>query len=211
MLCALSPVLIATSAPSHARDPYEVLGVQHGATLAEIKRAYRTQALQWHPDTCQQPAAECEKRFIEVAAAYSILGDETRRRDFDAPGSSPDFSANVNVDLQEAFEMFESFMNRIEEVINDRDTLDAYVDGWFKGADNESWTAWGLKKAVKWGIHAFGQTILDGIKNATASVNFTARRAGDLRRKRARKRPKKAARNAGKRADRRRHGPDGDL
>jgi len=60
------------------RDYYEVLGVSRTATEAEIKRAYRQLAIQYHPD--KNPGdAEAEDRFKECAEAYAVLSDAQKR------------------------------------------------------------------------------------------------------------------------------------
>ena len=69
------------------RDPYEVLGVQKTASASDIKKAYRQQALKFHPDTNKDdPGAEA--KFKEVAQAYEILSDDERRKMFDQFGHS---------------------------------------------------------------------------------------------------------------------------
>lgn len=64
------------------RDPYEVLGVAKTASQDEIKKAYRALAKKLHPDVNPGDAA-VEQRFKEVAAAYDLLSDEERRRQYD--------------------------------------------------------------------------------------------------------------------------------
>lgn len=64
------------------RDPYEVLGVAPTATADEVKLAYRLAARLHHPD--RNPAPEASARFREAQAAYELLSDETRRREYDA-------------------------------------------------------------------------------------------------------------------------------
>jgi len=66
------------------RDLYAVLGVERGATDAEIKRAFRRLAQQWHPDVNQDPAAQA--RFKEINEAYQILSDPQRRQQYDRFG-----------------------------------------------------------------------------------------------------------------------------
>ncbi len=63
------------------RDPYTVLGVTKSADAAEIKKAFRKLAKKYHPDQSKEPKAK--ERFTEVNGAYEILGDETKRGQFD--------------------------------------------------------------------------------------------------------------------------------
>ena len=54
------------------RDPYEVLGIQRGASDEEIKKAYRAKCKRWHPDlNPNDPTAE--EHFKEVQAAYDAI------------------------------------------------------------------------------------------------------------------------------------------
>ena len=64
------------------KDYYRILGVSKGAPLAEIKKAYRKQARQHHPDL-NPGDSESEDRFKEVAEAYHVLGDKQRRAAYD--------------------------------------------------------------------------------------------------------------------------------
>jgi molecular chaperone DnaJ len=66
------------------RDLYQVLGVERGASDAEIKRAFRKLAQQWHPDVNTEPAAQ--ERFKEINEAYQILSDPERRQRYDMFG-----------------------------------------------------------------------------------------------------------------------------
>jgi DnaJ-class molecular chaperone len=64
------------------RDPYEVLGVPRGASAAAIKSAYRKLAKKHHPDSnSNDPKAAA--RFSEINSANEIIGDETKRKQFD--------------------------------------------------------------------------------------------------------------------------------
>ena len=62
------------------RDPYEVLGIQRGASDEEIKKAYRAKCKRWHPDlNPNDPTAE--EHFKEVQAAYdAITKGETQQQ-----------------------------------------------------------------------------------------------------------------------------------
>jgi len=66
------------------RDLYELLGVQRGATDAEIKKAFRKLARELHPDVSQEPDAP--ERFKEVAQAYEVLSNAETRRLYDQYG-----------------------------------------------------------------------------------------------------------------------------
>lgn len=80
------------------RDYYEVLGVSRSASDAEIKKAFRRLARTHHPDVNDSPEAEAE--FKEIAAAYEVLSDDSRRATYDrfgheglrSSGGEPDFS-----------------------------------------------------------------------------------------------------------------------
>jgi molecular chaperone DnaJ len=67
------------------RDFYEVLGVSRGATKEEIKKAYRKQALKYHPD--KNPGdKKAEENFKEAAEAYEILSNDEKRARYDRYG-----------------------------------------------------------------------------------------------------------------------------
>jgi molecular chaperone DnaJ len=64
------------------KDYYQVLGVPQSATPKEITKAYRKLAREHHPDT-NPGNAKSEERFKEVSAAYDVLGDEAKRKEYD--------------------------------------------------------------------------------------------------------------------------------
>ncbi len=66
------------------RDYYEVLGVDRTAGDADIKRAFRKLAQQWHPDVNADDAAQ--ERFKEINEAYQVLSDAQRRQAYDMFG-----------------------------------------------------------------------------------------------------------------------------
>lgn len=69
------------------RDYYEVLGLKKGATVDEIKRAYRKLAVKYHPD--KNPGnKEAEERFKEINEAYAVLSDPQKKEQFDQFGST---------------------------------------------------------------------------------------------------------------------------
>jgi molecular chaperone DnaJ len=92
------------------KDYYQVLGVAADASPKEVTKAYRKLAREFHPD--QNPGdAVAEERFKEISAAYDVLGDEVKRKEYDEvrrlgpmaggrPGGGPGgFSFNVG-DMQ---------------------------------------------------------------------------------------------------------------
>lgn len=77
-------------------DYYDILGVSKGAPADEVKKAYRKQALEWHPDKHKDNKEAAEKRFKEINEAYQILSDVEKRQAYDqfghaafSPGGMP--------------------------------------------------------------------------------------------------------------------------
>ena len=70
------------------RDLYAVLGVERSASDADIKRAFRRLAQQWHPDVNRDSGADL--RFKEINQAYQVLSDPQRRQAYDMFGTVGD-------------------------------------------------------------------------------------------------------------------------
>ena len=71
-----------------ARDYYEVLGVASQATEADLKKAFRALAMQYHPD--RNPGdKQAEQRFREASEAYAVLSDPDKRAHYDRFGTAP--------------------------------------------------------------------------------------------------------------------------
>ncbi len=68
-------------------DYYKTLGVEKNASEAEIKSAFRKLAKEYHPDK-NKGNKEAEEKFKEIGEAYSVLSDETKRKNYDQFGTA---------------------------------------------------------------------------------------------------------------------------
>ena len=91
------------------RDYYEVLGVDRSASEAEIKKAYRKLAMQYHPDRNKEDE-QAAARFKEAAEAYEVLRDPQKRQRYDQfghAGGQGGFSSDFdNVSFDDIFSRF---------------------------------------------------------------------------------------------------------
>ncbi|KAM3621696.1 uncharacterized protein V6R79_014681 [Siganus canaliculatus] len=88
-------------------DPYKILRVDRSASQAEIKRAYKNLAKEWHPDKNKDPKAE--DMFIKISKSYEILSNEERRSNFDRYGQMDENQPFGKSQQHQGFHGFRSF------------------------------------------------------------------------------------------------------
>lgn len=99
------------------KDYYTILGVNEGGSLDEIKSAYRSLALKYHPDRCsEEKKKEGEEKFKEISAAYYVLGDAQRKKEYDdyrkgayefrSGHDSGDFASQTGFDFDDLMKHF---------------------------------------------------------------------------------------------------------
>ena len=90
----MPPAEAAVASAAHGRvkmpDHYRILGLQRDASEADIKKAYRTLALKWHPDKNPDNKDLAEKKFKEIGNAFKVLSDPNDRAHFDRYGDDAD-------------------------------------------------------------------------------------------------------------------------
>lgn len=93
------------------RDYYEVLGIDKNASEAEIKRAYKKKAIQYHPDR-NPDDKDAEAKFKEAAEAYDVLRDPQKRARYDQfghaglEGAAGFGGAGQGMNMDDIFSMF---------------------------------------------------------------------------------------------------------
>ena len=91
------------------QDYYEILGISKNATTAEIKKAYRKKAIEFHPD--KNPGdAKAEEMFKTAAEAYEVLSDEDKRARYDRFGhqafENGGFGGGGGMNMDDIFSQF---------------------------------------------------------------------------------------------------------
>jgi DnaJ family protein C protein 7 len=99
---------------SKRKDLYKILDVAKNADEDEIKKAYKKQALRWHPDKhhdSDEDHREAEKRFKDIGEAYAILSDRQKRHRYDSGVDvedieNPGAGMHADIDPTQIFNMF---------------------------------------------------------------------------------------------------------
>ena len=96
------------------KNYYKILGVNRTASEDDIKKAYWKLALKFHPDKNKEPDAE--EKFKEIAEAYEVLGDKTKKNKFDHSNrrnSTPSHNYNWSFSFtpSDPFDLFKNFFN----------------------------------------------------------------------------------------------------
>ena len=90
------------------RDYYEVLGVKKGASVEELKKAYRKLAVKYHPD--KNPGdKQSEERFKEINEAYAVLSDPKKKEQFDQFGTNNFHQRFSQEDIFKGFDVGDLF------------------------------------------------------------------------------------------------------
>ena len=89
--------------PVAYKDYYEILGVQRNASDADIKKAFRKLARQYHPDVAKNKK-QAEEKFKEINEAYEVLGDPAKRKKYDELG--PNWKAGADFRPPPGWESF---------------------------------------------------------------------------------------------------------
>ncbi|KDO25475.1 hypothetical protein SPRG_09418 [Saprolegnia parasitica CBS 223.65] len=82
MLCVLMALTVA------AKDYYKILGVAKNFNDRQLKKAYRTLALKYHPDKVDEAEREtAQAKFLEISEAYEVLSDPKKKEEYDLYGA----------------------------------------------------------------------------------------------------------------------------
>jgi molecular chaperone DnaJ len=136
------------------RDYYDVLGVARGSSDADVKRAFRKLAQQWHPDVNTEAGAD--DRFKEIAEAYRVLSDPQQRQAYDMFGRA---GVNTGAGGADAFTGFGAF----------GDLFDAFFGGGAAAGGRRARTPTGADLRYDLWV-----TFAESISGADKEIEFTA-------------------------------------
>ncbi|CAE7359438.1 DNAJB8 [Symbiodinium sp. CCMP2456] len=146
---------------------YAVLGVSQTASEADVKKAYRKEALKWHPDKNPDNKEEAEKKFKAVAEAYEVLSDPQKRAAYDR-GEAFDgsgmggFHSGFNGDAFSVFEQFFGGRNPFAE-------MDRMFEEMHRGS-RQTWPCLGLGL----GVQGFDDPFFSGPGGGAGGASFSS-------------------------------------
>ncbi|KAF4125559.1 DnaJ-like protein subfamily C member 9 [Geosmithia morbida] len=114
-------------------DPYDVLELERSCTADEIKKAYRKAALKHHPDKVPDDPKKKKKAheiFQEIAFAYAVLSDETRRKRYDETGSTSESIVDAD-----GFDWSDYYRSQFKDAVN-ADAIEQFAEQ-YKGSEDE--------------------------------------------------------------------------
>jgi hypothetical protein len=117
---------------------YSILNVNSKANIDEIKKAYKLQALKWHPDRVPDSCkAEATERFQKISEAYQVLCNKNKRREYDQNSNEGVGASTEEVPLsaddlfkQECGELFEHIVADITAQRGEGESRVASIVGW---------------------------------------------------------------------------------
>ncbi|KAI5296235.1 hypothetical protein KEM55_005885 [Ascosphaera atra] len=191
-------------------NPYEVLGVPETASEEEIRKAYRRQALRWHPDKVSPSEHdEAHTTFQRIAFSYSILSDKRRRDRYDRTGQTDELLDDDDFNWGDYFDT--AYKDAISEASiaafraeykgseEERgDVLKAYER--FRGDMDRVFETVMLSDVLEDGGR-FGDVIREGIKEGKVKEYKAFTQESEKKRERRRKRAEREAREAKRRGD----------
>ena len=152
------------------KDYYKVLGVDEKATQKDVTRAYRKLARQYHPDT-NKGDATAEERFKDISAAYDVVGDPEKRKEYDevrklgpmagafGGGGSPGGGGGFNFRMDDLGDLGDLVGNLFGRGRRRTDNVSTRGMGPQRGADLET------------ELHL---SFVDAVKGVTTTVNLTS-------------------------------------
>jgi len=125
-----------------AADVYATLGIPKNAAQDDVKKAYRSLAMKWHPDKNPANKEEAERRFKEIAHAYEILSDPQKRAAYDHQSAygglggtgwsgSSNFPTEYDFKFRDPDDVFREFFggkDPFEAFFGDKDPFKAFFE-----------------------------------------------------------------------------------
>ncbi len=135
-------------------DLYKELGVSKEASAEEIKKAYRKLAFQYHPDR-NPDNPEAEEKFKKINEAYSVLGDEQKRRQYDLYGSSTNSNPYGN---QNPFTNQNPYSNQYYGNAANFSNADDFWDWFTNSASQQNYGQQNYRNQGNWRFYSWGNS-----------------------------------------------------